>query len=117
MPATWPVGVPYRVLRKSGSVTPGEIAIRSNTDSGLQRQRAAMTASLDIISGPIRMTYAQYETFEAFRKGLGGATFNWAGHPSGGTVEARFVAGAQGQPAPDPETSKWLVPVAIEVMP
>lgn len=117
MPASWPGGVPYRILRSGGSIAAGETAIRSPTDSGLARQRAASTAALDIVSGPIRMTWAQYVTFEAFRKGLGGATVTWPGHPSGSSVTARFVAGAGSQPAPDPQTGKWLVPVSIEVLP
>lgn len=117
MPATYPAGVPYRIIKSSASLTPGETAGRSPTDSGLARQRAMFTAAVDINSGNIRMTWAQYVTFDAFRKSLGGSTFNWLGHPNGGTVVARFVAGAQGAPQPDPATSKWLVPVQIEVLP
>ncbi len=117
MPATWPVGVPDKLLRAGASYAEGEIAIRSETDSGLARQRAAFTAALDQVGGNIRMTRAQYMTFKAFRQGLGGATFNWLGHPSGGTYEARFVAGAGSAPTPDPQSAKWLVPVRLELMP
>lgn len=117
MPATWPAGVPYKILRAGANTKEGETAIRSNTDSGFVRQRAATTAALDSYAGNIRMTLANYETFKAWRKGLGGGTFTWAGHPSGGSVTARFLAGEQGDPQPDPQTSKWLVPVRIEVIP
>lgn len=116
MPATWPA-VPYKILRAGASAPEGVTAIRSNTDSGLVRQRAAATAALDIIAGPIRMTWAEYVTFKAFRKGLGGGTVTWLGHPSGGSVTARFVAGEQGDPTPDPQTAKWLVPVRLEILP
>ncbi len=117
MPATWPVGVPFKLLRAGASTGEGELAARSNTDSGLVRQRAVFTAALDTYAGSIRMTLAHYETFKAWRKGLRGGTFTWAGHPSGGSVTARFVAGEQGRPTPDSQTSKWLVPVSIEVVP
>lgn len=116
MPATWPSGVPYKLLRSGASTKEGETAIRSNTDSGFVRQRAAMTAALDSYAGTIRMTLANYETFKAWRKGLGGGTVTWPGHPSG-SVTARFVAGEQGDPTPDPQTAKWLVPVRLEIMP
>lgn len=117
MPATWPVGVPFKLLRAGASTGEGEMAVRSGTDSGLARQRAAFTAALDNYAGNLRMTLAQYETFKAWRKGLLGGTFTWAGHPSGGSVTARFIGGEQGRPQPDPQTSKWLVPVVIEVLP
>lgn len=115
MPATWPA-VPYRVLRSSGAITEAELVGRSQTDSGLARQRAMFTAAPDKVTGTIRMTYAQYETFAAWRKGLKGSTANWLGHPSGGTKEVRFVAGEQGTPTPDGQTSKWLVPVSMEII-
>lgn len=117
MPATWPVGVPFKILRAGASTGEGELAIRSNTDSGLTRQRAAFTAAPDTYAGNIRMTWAQYETFKAWRKGLRGATITWAGHPGGGSVTARFIAGEQGRPTPDTQTAKWLVPVSLEVLP
>lgn len=105
------------MLRSGGSVAEGETAIRSPTDSGLARQRAAFTAAPDVWTGNIRMTWAQYVTFSAFRKGLGGATFTWPADMLHGAVTARFVAGAGSQPTPDAATSKWLVPVSIEVLP
>lgn len=117
MPATWPAGVPSRILRSSGNIAEGETAIRSPTDSGLARQRAAFTAAPDVWSGNIRMTWAQYVTFAAFRKGLGGATFTWPADTLHGAVTARFLAGGGSTPMPDPETAKWLVPVRIEVLP
>ena len=117
MPATWPVGVPFKLLRAGASTGEGELAGRSNTDSGLVRQRAMFTAAPDSYAGNIRMTYANYVTFKAWRKLLRGGTFTWEGHPSGGTFTARFIAGEQGRPGPDPQTSKWLVPVVIEVLP
>lgn len=117
MPATWPIGVPDKIIESSGSFAEGETAIRSPTDSGLARQRAAFTAALDQIGGNIRMTLVDYETFRDWRKALGGSTFTWAGHPSG-PVEARFVAGAGSTITKDPKAAgKWLVPVKIEVMP
>ena len=103
MPATWPDGVPYRVLQAGASAPEGEVAMRSPTDSGFQRQRAEFTAALDEVTGNIRMTWAQYLTFRAFRKGLGGGAFTWAGYP-GGSVTARFKAGAQGAPSSDGQT-------------
>lgn len=115
MPASWPA-VPYKILRSGAGIAEGDRAIRSPTDSGLARQRAASTAALDIVTGSIRMTWDEYVTFAAFRKGLGGATVTWPGHPSG-SVTARFVAGAGSQPTPDSATSKWLVPVSLEVLP
>lgn len=117
MPATWPVGVPDKLLRAGAALAEGEVAIRSPTDSGFARQRAAFTAAIDTYTGNIRMTYANYVTFAAWRKGLLGGPFTWASHPSGSSVTARFVAGSQGTPAPDAQTAKWLVPVAIEVLP
>jgi hypothetical protein len=116
MPATWPDGVPYRVLFNGASVTDGEPAMRSPTDSGLTRQRAQFSGVLDKVQGPIRMTRAQRETFAAWRKGLGGGTFNWLGYQAGYIAVARFVAGEQGPGGADAQTGKWLVPVSIEIM-
>jgi hypothetical protein len=115
MPETWPPGVPSRILRAGASEAAGETAARSATDSGLARQRKTFTAAPEVISGTIRMTYAQWVEFRDWRKAIGGATFNWPGHPSG-TVEARFVAGAQGPATPDAQTPKWLAPVSIEIL-
>lgn len=117
MPATWPVGVPFKLLRSGAGVTPGETAVRGETDSGFARQRAAFTAALDVWTGTIRMTWAQWETFAAWRKALGGAAFTWLGHPSGAAKVARFVAGQQGAATADTQTAKYLVPVAIEILP
>ena len=117
MPATWPSGVPYRLLRQGAAFTPPERVIRSQTDSGLARQRAAFTAGLDKFNGTIRMSEAELADFIPWRDGLGGGTFTWAGHPTaGGSVEARFVGGEQGAAQPDSQTPKWLVPVSIEVI-
>lgn len=116
MPATWPEGVPYRVLFSGAAVTDGETAMRSSTDSGLQRQRAQFTAAPDTVQGPIRMTRAQRETFAAWRKELGGGTFNWLGYQAGYVAVCRFVAGEQGPGGGDQQTGKWLVPVSIEIM-
>ena len=115
MAATWPSGVPYNILRNGAAYGEGETVARSNTDSGRARQRAIYTAALDTVSGSIRMTWAEYLTFKAWRRGLGGAVFDWPGM-IGGTVEARFVGGQQGGPTPDSQTPKWLVPVTIELM-
>lgn len=117
MAVAWPSGVPSKILRAGASNAAPEVAIRSQTDSGLARQRAVFTAAPDVWSGAIRMTYAQYVTFKAWRAGLGGAVFDWPGHPGGSTVAARFIAGQQGAAAPDQATPKWLVPVMIEVLP
>jgi hypothetical protein len=96
---------------------PPELVQRSPTDSGLARQRQVFTATQKIFSGNIRMKQANLVTFDAWRDGLGGGTFNWPAHPfTLALVEARFVAGQQGVPAPDSATSNWLVPVAIEIV-
>lgn len=117
MPATWPEGVPYRVLFDGASLPEGETAARSNTDSGFQRQRKEFSGRPDELRGNIRMTRAQYEDgFRPFRKDLGGGTFDWLGWRSGWTAVCRFVAGQQGAPATDPATGKLLVPVAIEIL-
>ncbi len=118
MAAAWPTGIPSK-LREQGAVfAEGETAIRSGTDSGLARQRKVFTAALDQFGGVLAMTWAQYLTFKAFRQGLGGTTFLWPGHPSGATVEARFVAGVESSVSKDPSArAKWLVPVRIEIMP
>ena len=116
MPATWPSGVPTRVLFNGASLPEGETAIRSPTDSGLARQRAQFRGAFDRVTGSISMTRTQYETFGAWRKGLGGGTFNWTGYKAGFTAVCRFVAGEQAPPTGNAQTGKWLVPVAIEVM-
>ena len=116
MPATWPSGVPYKLLRAGASAPEGELVGRSPTDSGLARQRKMFTAAPNGFSGQIPMTWAQYLTFRAWRQGLGGATFNWLGSPGGETLECRFIAGAQGAPTPHQAAAKWLVPVAFEVI-
>lgn len=118
MAATWPAGVPYRILAAGASEAAGETAIRSSTDSGLQRQRKVFTAAFDVISGSIRMSRAEWVIFRDWRKALGGAVFDWPGHPDhpGETVQCRFVAGSQGVATRDSQTPKWLVPVSIEIM-
>lgn len=117
MPATWPSGVPYKLLRAGASAPEGELVGRSPTDSGLARQRKTFTAAPDGFAGQIPMTWAQYVTFRVFRKALGGATVNWPGGPENTTLEVRFIAGAQGAPTPHQAAAKWLVPVAFEVIP
>lgn len=118
MPAAWPSGVPYKLRESGGALAEGETSIRSPTDGPLARQRKIYTVGIDQVSGVIPMTWAQYLTFKAFRQALGGTTFLWAGHPSGGTVEARFVAGVGSSVAKDANArAKWLVPVRIEIMP
>lgn len=116
MAASWPSGVPFKLLRDGAAFIEGEVAVRSDTDSGFQRQRAEFSAALDGVSGSIRMTFAEYETFRAWRKDLGGGAFDWPGHPSGETVTARFVAGEQGESTADAQTHKLLVPVRMEFL-
>lgn len=117
MPAAWPVGVPFKILRQGASFRAPDLTIRSQTDSGLGRQRRVFTAAQKGFAGPIRMTQAQLVAFDAWRDDLAGGTFTWPEHPfTLAPVEARFVTGEQGNPSPDPATPKWLVPVSIEVM-
>lgn len=118
MATAWPDGVPFRLLRQGSSLASPERAIRSSTDSGKARQRAVFTASPRAFAGNIRMTAAQMETFIAWRDGLGGGVFTWPRHPTLlSPVDARFVAGGQGPATPDSQTPKWIVPVAIEILP
>lgn len=118
MAEAWPEGVPYRLRHDGASYAPPERAIRSPTDSGLQRQRAVFTAAPRAFSGNVRMTAVQLETFVAWRDGLGGGVFSWPGHPfSADPVDARFIAGQQGVITPDSRTAKWIVPMAIEILP
>jgi hypothetical protein len=117
MPASWPAGVPHRLLRGGATYRAPDLVQRSQTDSGKARQRQVFTAADKVFAGNIRMTQAQLVTFIAWRDALGGGTFNWPYQPlTGALVEARFVAGEQAQPASDPVTPKWLVPVTIEVL-
>jgi hypothetical protein len=116
MAATWPTGVPFLIQRNGAAMKPGTRAARSDTDSGLARQKNVFSAAPRGIKGPIRMTWEEYEEFEDWRQALGGGAFNWPGHPSGSTVLARFVAGDEGEPQPDPATPKYLVPVSIEYL-
>jgi hypothetical protein len=116
MAEAWPTDIPFKLLGSGAAVAPGESVIRSPTDSGLQRQRAATSVALDTFNGSIRMTWSEFVIFDAWRKGLAGGAFDWPGHPSGVTKESRFVAGAQGAAARDSATVKWLVPVSIEVL-
>lgn len=116
MAATWPSGVPFLIRWDGASLIEGETAARSDTDSGFARQKNVFSAAPDGIAGNIRMSWEEYDTFRAWRKGLGGGAFDWPGHPSGSTVEARFVAGEQGEPTTDPATPKLLVPVRIEYL-
>lgn len=118
MPAAWPAGVPFKLRRSGAGVTPGETVGRSSTDSGLPRQRAMYTAAIDEYAGTLRMTWAQWVTFDTFRKSVGGGTVTWPGHPGGGSVTVRFVAGKQGTANPDDQAAgKFLVGVVMEVLP
>lgn len=116
MAATWPAGVPFLLQRNGAAIRPGSRAARSDTDSGLARQKNVFSAAPRGIAGAIRMTWEQYDDFETWRQALGGGAFDWPGHPSGSTVLARFVAGDEGEPSPDPATHTLLVPVSIEYL-
>ncbi|MEP7211140.1 MAG: hypothetical protein ABI740_09915 [Alphaproteobacteria bacterium] len=118
MAVAWPDGVPYVLKRDGASFAQGETVDRSNTDSGLARQRAMFTAAPDVFAGVLKMSKAQLEDFIAFRRSLQGAVFTWPSHPlTLDPVDARFIAKAQGPITMDGSTARFVVPVQIEVLP
>lgn len=117
MPATWPPGVPYRLLEEGAERINPEKGLRSQTDSGLGRQRQQFTAVQNGFAGNIKMLASALADFEAWYDELAGGTFNYPKHPfTGAVAEARFIVGRVGPARFDRQKARWMMPVAIEFL-
>jgi len=111
----WPEDVPTKILRGTFQLIPPERTITSQTDSGKPRSRKVFTAAPYQYAGSISMTSAELAAFLTFRDLIGGSLFNWVDPIYGLTIEARFVPGKQGNPAPHPQApARWIVPFTLE---
>ena len=115
MPLTWPVGLPFVILRDGASRVAPDKGLRTQTDSGFARQRQQFTAVQKGFAGNIPLSLAQVPDFEAWVDELAGGTFTYPEHPfTLAPAEGRFVVGKVGPARPDPQKPRWLMPVEIE---
>lgn len=94
MAETWPTALQSKLNEASFSFEIGDTLLRTQNQMGPAKVRRLMTKSVDVLSGSIDLTVAEYSTFfYFFDTTLNGGvkTFNF-NHPiTGSAEEFRFV--------------------------
>lgn len=68
MPEIWPDTLPKCFLVGTEQEQPGDTRIRSAPEAGPAKQRPRSTAAVDMLSGTMKMSAAQWETLKTFGK-------------------------------------------------
>jgi hypothetical protein len=68
VPEVWPSDLPKCFILGSEQEQPGDMRLRSAPDVGPAKQRPRSTAAVDLLSGSMKLTEAQWEILKAFGK-------------------------------------------------